>query len=212
MASQPATNNDRGVVLTVGGFCGTDPVAMTFPMFTDDATLTDSNICNDAQQSFINLILPSVLLCMATDAEVRFVSAEGMVDGKLPQRQDFAPGAQPGARTAPSMPSSVCGLLTYYEDPVDVLAGHRIGTGHNFFWGMSKADITNDIISGTLASLYSAVGSLMVAGVATVAGVGKWYRGLAAPKPRTAGQHIKRITGGVVRLYCGTQRRRLIPH
>lgn len=201
-----------GVILTVGGLCGSDRVAMVMPLVTDDGGLDAITRCEDAVAAFRVSEIVTLLNCISSDAQITYLAAEGMCDGMIPFREDFALATYPGSRPAGVMPSSVTSLVAFYADPADLGAGVRMRTAKSFIWGVPQGDVVGDQIQGALLAGLINFGIAMQTGWATQLGGGKWYRQLAAPSTRLPGDPVIRIATSQPRAYIATQRRRLLPH
>ena len=110
---QPVINNDAGVIVTIGLVVNADRVACVFPL-ANDAGLPPETLCSDAVVSFNTSCRTSFLAGMSSDAHIAYAQGEGMVDGKIPYREDYAAGAHPGAIATHAMPNNVTGLGIYY--------------------------------------------------------------------------------------------------
>lgn len=211
--SQPNITNEAGVILTVGITAQSNRCALVFPVGTDAGILSDIITCSLALKAFRTNVLPALCDCFGSEGDVRFINAEGMKDGMIPYREDYDPATFTGTRGGGGLPAS-CGLLiSFYEDPADVVAGHRMRVGHNTIPAQAPDDWPDGYAVGALVDAGNTLANLLVGGWAFDPAVGseKWYRYLAAPA-RTAGTSVRRIVGGTTRGYVGTQRRRLIPH
>lgn len=204
--------SDKGVILTVGILAGADRTAVVMPLATDDGGLDPTTICEDAVEAFVSTCVPQLLACISIDAQVTSVSAEGMMDGTVPFRVDFAPGTAVGTRDNPLMPANVSSLGTFYGDPADIGPGLRMRASHIFIPGLSMADVTVDKIVSTLESAIEAFITTLLNGFTTNLGGGKWYRVLAKSASTSIVQGLKRLISAIARLYVATQRRRLLPH
>ncbi len=203
---------DNGAIATIGIVSGPDRVAIVAPFIADDPGLTPTTRCVDLVAQIIANILTPLTTVMGTDAHVAFVQAEGMVDGEIPSRTDFAPGDYPGAGGSVVMPNNVSGLSVYYGNPADLAPGARMPVGKTFWPAVPSAEVTGDIISNVLFGNYGTIDTLYRTGFATFLGGGKWYRMAGKGNSRTAGTPAVSIISSAVRHYVATQRRRMTPH
>ena len=211
MASiQPAgMHADAGVVLTVGMLNTTsgDTGTIVLPM-SNDAGFTDkAGLCSEACFAFEGVPLTNLLSCLSADTEVRFIAAEGMVNGCVPFRIDYAAGAKPGIQPGDAAPSQVAALITMYADPADLAAGHRMEDGRIYVPFVSEDDITGDTISGPTLTALDLFGQSMLDGWVMNGLPGKWWRVLK--KVHTIGGIIIRTIDHITRVIVATQRRRV---
>lgn len=213
MASiQPAINNSCGAILTIGLVVGKDRLAIVEPYGIDQPAPDLTHMCEDLLDSWGAAAITAFLACLSPDAQVVYLSAEGMQDGRVPSRNDYALGTNPGTLTGAAMPNNVTGLIAYYEDPVDVVVGERMRVGKTYMPGVPETQVTGDILSGTATGAYSAYAGIVINGFASTAyPANKWWRMLSTPKPRNVNTSIRRVVSAVPRAYVCTQRRRLIP-
>lgn len=208
---QPVLASDNGVILTVGILSGVDRTEMVFPVAAAGAVQDPNDLCLNCLNAFTTgLVFAKFLDCISSDAQVTYVQAEGMVDGKVPARKAYAAGAQLGTRPTGVMSSQVASLLIWYEEAADAVTGERIRVGKNFLPGLSEDDITGDIISLTLQGFILTFMDNMAQGFVALVPAGTFYRGLAANNSPAG--NVRRIGRYGVRDYVGTQRRRLTPH
>lgn len=211
---QPVAINDNGVMLSVGLLSNGDRWEIVMPLCYDHAlgAIDAEHICQDAVSSFFAGPFNDLLACLSADTQITFLSAEGMTDGRVPQRVDFAIGANAGSRPAGAMPSNVTALITYYEEPADVAPNTRMRTGKTFLSGIAQSDVAGDHVITALVTLMTTFGADMLLGYAsTLVPATKWYRYLSSPLARAAGTNVKRVGVVSARAYVATQRRRLIP-
>lgn len=212
MSNQPAMTSDKGVICTIGiDTQAGDRTACVFPFATDDGALDFNTLCTDCVLAIQTSILPPLLDCISQDSFVRYIQVEGMMDGMVPSRIDFAAGAFPGTRAHSSIASQVAALVAFYGDPADLGPGVPMRVGKMFLAGISINDVTNDIIQAGLKAALETLASALQSGFATDGGGGKWYRVLARTVVRNVATAVRRTIGGIVRDYVATQRRRLIP-
>jgi hypothetical protein len=210
---QPAATNDNGVVLTVGILSGPDRCAIVLPLGTDSSEIDANNLCADAVLAFNFTCMTLLTACLSTAAQVTFLSADGMVDGKTPSRQDFIPNANQGLRGENVLPSQVAALLYFYRDADQEVGTPRVKLGKNFVPGIANEDVVVDILSTDLVDLLITFSDSLQNGFPTqLDSSKKWYRYLAMPKERTTGTSLIPTYLHGCRQYVGTQRRRLIPH
>jgi hypothetical protein len=210
--TQPLMQNKQGCILTVGFVLGGERMACVLPIATSAEDMTLSGICLDACNSFITSVLGDLLACVSSDAYCSHVQAEGMQNGAVPYRNDFSSTAQVGTGAAGACPANSATLITFYEEPADVISPFKIRTGKTFIPGIPKTAYVNGAL--TDAQLISAYGF----GTDCIDGWPSanepsysWYRVLSVPKPRSTVQNCKRISVATPRGYAGTQRRRLLP-
>lgn len=210
---QPAgMTNDKGVIMTIGFVANGESFQIVLPCSTDSTAIDEDSICEDCVESYIGSDIGDMAAIIASDAYVSFVAGEGMTNGRIPYRHSFDPTAYVGTRTGLSAPTNVCGIAVYYCDPADLLTDARMKTAKTFFSGLSKTDlIENQIVEALYTLIFSAASDLQ-GGFASLVDPGKnWYRVLAAPKTRTAGQTLQRAISPISRTGIYTQRRRLVP-
>lgn len=202
--------NDNGLILTIGvGGADAGLSAVVLPM------CSDSDIDkNKSANSFIDGFtgdLSAFTGIISSDAFIAFIQVEGMVDGIVPARKDFAPTDQPGTRGAGLAPAQVSALAYWYEDSRDVVGPtEKLRVGKCFLPGLCKDDVgAVGIVSDVVDQIGTWANDLQ-AGITDGDG-NTWYRVLAAPKPRTPGQDIRRTYANGGRNYICTQRRRLLP-
>lgn len=211
-SEQPAVNNTFGAVLTIGVNTNGNRAAIVLPVFTTDITLGKVNLCDDAVNSAVTTLVPLMVIVMVATDYISFVQADGMKDGYIPSRQDFAPGANPGLVTGQSLPSQTSVLLSMYEEPDDSIAGKRMRVAKTFMPSVPAGYMTNGQLDPTHVANYDSIVSMFGAGWPGVNDVTKqWFRGLSVPKPRSTTAQVPRIRSGETRQYVGTQRRRLVP-
>ncbi len=213
MAEQPIVHNTLGCILTVGVVSEGDRMAMVMPFVCPSVVLNAIDRANDLVASFIASQIAGLTAQMAETSYISFLNAEGMTDGTVPFRHDFAPTAHNGAVTGSAVSSQTAPLISFYEDPADVVPGKRIGVAKTFFCGFPVSGATGDNLEGANAGAILTVFETYVNGFASLGDAGtNWYRVLSAPKPRTPGTNCKRIVLTVVRGRFGTQRRRMFPY
>ena len=208
--TQPISlNTDHAVTLSIGINVNGDRCEIVLPCATDDTTLSANDLCADAVHAVGAVARPLILSCISPDAYISFIAADGMVDGKVPFRQVYAPTDYPGVLTGAAMPSQVAGLLVFYEEGADVVTGERIRVAHNFIPGIPETEVTGDLVS---ASLFPALTNLalQLKGPMADTGTKNWYRVLATI--RTTATAVRRIGNTGAREWVATQRRRLVPH
>jgi len=211
---QPQIENRYGVLLTVGMVVNTDRCALVMPMCLSNPTPDLNVMCNDAAVSFEDNAMADFQNCFGAKAEVRYLQAEGMQDGAAPARNDFSSGTYMGsAGSGDTLPAS-CGILVvWYEDVIDVTPPDRIRVAKNTIPGIPSSEWDGDTLNGTLQTAAETWAELVQNGFASSLYPSyKWYRFLAAPKPRVTLQQVKRVFNIEVRGYVGTQRRRNVPH
>lgn len=213
VVTQPALTSDKGVIITCGIRTPLDRCAMVFPVATDDNAITASAMCAMAVDDFVTNIVSEICDCLNDTAFVSFVQGEGMDNGLIPARIDFSDTDHQGTRGTGQETSQVAALMIYYQDPAQVVPPHRIGVAKNFIPGIADDDVVGDTIATALALSMEGLLTDLAGGYQTGLTTGKkWYRVLAAPRPRGTAVTLKNVKVAVPRLYTGTQRRRLIPH
>ncbi len=212
MAAQPIIGNSNGAILTIGMVCDGERVAIVEPWGLDATGPDPATLCQDLIDSWQAAVTVTFLACLASDAYIAFLEANGMQDGRVPYRSDYTSAAFPGTASGTSLPSNVTGLIAYYQTPADVPAGHRIRVAKTFMPGVPYPSVTGNVVAPAQTDLYTAYGAEVQAGITSVLYPGQsWWRMLATPKPRSVAQTIPRTINCVARGYVCTQRRRLIP-
>lgn len=211
---QPAgMQNTTGVIVSIGVVCNNDRMAITLPMATQSTLMTNNDFPSDALGSILaDASFANFLTCLSSDAYVSFISGEGMVDGMTPGRLDFSDAEHPGTGPATAVPSSVCGLMFFYEDPEDATLGQRTKQGRNFIPAVSTGNLDGDMLDNTYKTALGEFANALQGGIASALDPdAAWYRVLAAPLNRSPGQPLNRTLNNGARGYVATQRRRLIP-
>lgn len=212
MSIQPVIQNDTGAILTIGCLCNGERLSIVEPYGLDDASADLSTFVKDLIDSWVAANMVNFLACCSQDLAIVFLSGEGMRDGRIPYRTDYAVTAHKGTISSAALPTSVCGLISYYCDPADVVPGHRLGVAKTFFPGLPDAAVTGQAVSSAQQLLYGNYASVVIGSFASVAFSGSnWWRMLSAPKPRSVSTQIPRIEVKVARGYVATQKRRLVP-
>jgi hypothetical protein len=209
----PDITNKAGVILTIGMEGNGDRVEIAIPMGIDPESIDAVKMCEDAVTSFIGGPIEDFLGMLVTGAHITFVAAEGMYNGRVPYREDYAATVYQGTATGAAVSSQVALLLSFYEDVGDESPGARIRVGKSFI----PFGPATDIVAGRWNPTAVAAGMLFVNdclnGWDSVEFDGsKWYRYLATPKTRNVETDVKKIISGECRAYPSTQRRRLTPH
>lgn len=211
--SQPALQSEKGVILTIGLLTGQDRWAIVLPVATDDATAQSNptNACTNAVTAWVNNGLSLLTPCIASDTSIVYVQGEGMVDGHIPFRQDFAPGVEVGSQGTVSLSRNCSVLGVYYVDPSQTLTTGRERVAKNFIAGIDAASVVGDIAQIAVTSAVQTFIDAMAAGFHTASGppYPTWYR--VGKAVRTTGQALPNIVVTAVREYIVTQRRRMIP-
>jgi hypothetical protein len=212
MAEQPVIQNDQGAILTIGLVINSDRVAVVEPYGLSGISGGAVELCFDLVASWRSAAATLFVNCVSSDGYISFIAAEGMQDGKVPYRADFDPSIYPGTAAAGATPNNVSGLIVYYQDPADVVAGHRIRVAKTFMPGIPSGNLVGDQIDSTQQASYNDYATIVQPGFdSTGFPSGKWYRMLATPKPRATTQQIMRTVNTITRGYVVTQKRRLIP-
>lgn len=211
--SEPVNQNNNGVILTVGLRVNGERCAIVLPVACDSTILDDISRCQDACDTFEASSMADFVAIITSDCYVSFLQGEGMVDGMIPHRTDFEPTDNPGTDTTPTVPTNTGGLVSWYCDPADITAPHRMRVAKNTIPGISIGSVSGDIISSGLQVRIGTWAQKWVDGIPSDHdSASNWYRYLAVPKPRsTLGQDLKRVAKIDVRGYMATQRRRFIP-
>jgi hypothetical protein len=210
---QPQVLNGYGAVLTVGIVNNQDRTAIVLPVFTSSTTLNRNDFCADAVNSFTATVLGGLLTLMSSDANVSFVSAEGMQDGYPPFRTDYGLTDQVGTQPANTLPSSCGTLIAFYQETADIIGTARIRVAKTTVPGLSQANFDGEnITTGQSTSALTWGNALQNGWPSVLSSSDNWYRGLAMPLPRATATEVGRINLVVVRGYVGTQRRRNTPH
>lgn len=210
---QPAgMTNDLGVILTVGLFCNGEAMQIVQPFATDSSALTPENVCSDAVASFALAAIDDLMDCLSSGCYCAFVGAEGMVNGTIPYRQNFASSDHPGTRDAGTLPTNVSALGIYYALPDDLPTGAKMKVAKTFLGGLAQSDvIENTVVSAVVGALQTFL-TLCLAGYASSNDTSaNWYRVNSTPKTRVPGQAITRNQVALPRNGVYTQRRRLVP-
>lgn len=212
MAQPTPLNKANGIMLTVGLVTNNDRWEIVLPIAPEPTTThTGVTACVDAAAGFFANALAVLLPCFSGATSLVFIQAEGMVDGFIPARQDYAPGAHVGGGGLGAMPTSVAGLILYYGDPGQTLPKKHTRVGKNFMAGIDSAEVTGDHISDHLAGLYQTFALLMMNGFLGQDGLTTYYRVVSKDVP-PAGLVLGNSRAVVIRDYVATQRRRLTPH
>lgn len=210
--NQPDLTNDSGVILTVGIRTPQDRAAIVLPLSTNDSSLDARGLCTNAALAFESECIPLLVAGLGASAYITFLQAVGMVDGFIPARTDYGPLDHPGTRTGPGECSQIAALCIYYALPSDLPANGRMRVAKNFIPGLSDTDVQGDYIAAAVQTALDTFLEKICNGFAdTSTPSSTWYRVLATPTSRAAGQVVTRVGLAMTRLYVGTQRRRLIP-
>jgi len=210
--------NDNGVVLTIGIQSSGEQSCIVLPIATETAMNADE-VCSAAMTDFMTAQMALLCGIISTDAYVRFIQSEGMIDGTIPARLDFTSSDQPGTLGGGTVPNQVGGLMIFYSNPDDIEDAHRIRVGKNFVPGISITHVNNGLLDGTVVTALVALATSLQSGYTNTHGGGKWWRVCAVPydtdtdpPTRPPGLEIVRTSVATARGYTGTQRRRLLPH
>ena len=210
---QPDQTSDHGVILTIGFVVNGERAATVLPVFVDTSAYIRRDLCQAAVDSATDQLVPSFAAQMSEQAYVSFCSAEGMLDGYIPARNDFLPIQYPGEITGECLPAQTAALLIWYAEPVDLPAGGRMRSAKTFLPGVPVSKISNGMLDLTYRGGLATMAGLLQEGWEDATDPSyKWYRALAAPQNRTTAEHVKRVSTATCRDYVSTQRRRLIPH
>ena len=199
---------ENSVIITIGILVNADRCAIVFPLSSDTAVDPITG-CGDAVSGVVSDIIPLLQQCMASDSYIQYVQAEGAVDGMTPQRSDFSSGLYPGLVSGVSAPSSVGGMMGFYEDPADKpTPTSRTRLGKNTIPGVSVSELTGDLISLAIQGALLALGNDLLNGF--TGGSNRWYR-VVKIVSRTIGAGVIRAADNIARGYVVTQRRRMVP-
>jgi hypothetical protein len=212
--AQPLVTPNFGVILSIGLVSKGDRMEMVMPLITDGTVVTANNLCSDAVQSVQNNLVPTIQPCLTDSTYISFIAAEGMENGKIPYRLDYASGVLPGTISAiDPLPNNVAVLLAFYADPALLPLGARMRVGKTFIPAVPESLWTGDRISAPGLVLYDALAQMMLVGFASVlTPAKKWYRCTSAPQRGAGVSLCLRAVSAIARIYTGTQRRRLLPH
>ncbi len=208
--AQPALSSENGVIVTVGCVTNNDRWEIVMP-FASIHVHDGLSICSDAGIGFAADALPLLVACLSSDTQVMFIQVEGMVDGSVPARKDYAPGAQVGTRAAGTLPTSVAALIDWYGDPAQTLPSGRTRIGKNFIAGIAATDVVGDHVQSSLGGVLQAFGLHCMDGFTGGDGTTLYYRVIRG-SDRVSGQTLANARAVVIREYVVTQRRRLTPH
>lgn len=212
--SQPASmNNSSGGIVTIGIRCNGDRAAIVLPIATDEVGMDKKEFTKILCDSVDAHVVDVLAACLASNAYISFIAADGMMDGMVPHRIDYGADEHPGEEEGECETSQVAGLIVYYQDPQDVVGGSRMKVAKNFIPGIPDAWVTGDTVNPSLKTNLDALALVLTSGfVMTESPAGKWYRVMSCPKPRNLEQNVHRVGVWMSRGYTATQRRRLIPH
>src|SRR6185369_3439051 len=128
------------------------------------------------------------------------IQVEGMMDGSVPARQDYAAGLYPGTRTGTTIANNVCGLGALYCDPTDTPAGDVMPVAKTFFPGLSTSDVTNDLVATAVRTAIEAFLQALQEGMVSAgSGDGKWWRVLKKASQTAFSELLKRTINWVSR-------------
>lgn len=207
----PAVTNSKGVILQVGIVVNNDRTELVIPCATDGALSDNNTRCFDAVTGFEANVLPALLAAMSSGAYVSFLQADGMVNGMIPFRTNYAAGVKPGTRGAAPVPSSTGGLISFYAEPADLGVGARMRTAHNTIPGPDVTDLSGDALVGAYKGVLNSFGLSLQVGFLGGGPGDTFYRVLAA-KHGAGGQPLIRVAFVDVPGYVATYRRRILPH
>jgi hypothetical protein len=212
MSNQPIMSNSQGAILTIGMVLNGERVACVEPYGLDQVDPDKITFCDDLVTTWRTANMAAWLAMLSQDCYVAFLSADGMQDGAIPHREDYTPTTHVGAQAHPSLPSNVTGLIAYYEDPADVVPGHRIRVAKTFVPGIPDVQVVGQQVLTAQILLMATYSGQVQGGFASTLYPGQdWYRMLSVPKPRATDAQIPRTATNTPRGYVCTQRRRLIP-
>jgi hypothetical protein len=211
--AQIQAESKQGAILTVGFVLGGDRMAIVEPWVLDAASPDLNTLCKDLHDSWVAAQLPLITACYSADCYLAFIQAEGMMDGRVPYREDFLPSVWPGTLAAVTLPANCTGMGTYYLDSRDFISPRkRMATAKTFFPALPESLVTGNLIDPTVVSNYQSYIDSAQNGIGSILyGSQKWWRVLAAPKPRNTSANCPRSTGQIARGYVCTQRRRMTP-
>jgi len=215
--SQPPMTSDRGVMLSIGIGANGNRCVIVLPVATDDTIITPAFLGQFAVAGFVANMLDAFLLPMlGEDADVRYIQAEGMDPGTVvPFRKEYAPVDKIGTGGTGMVSPNAGLLITYYEDPADVLVTEIIRTGKNTIPGQPSEHWPDGFPDSTMIVAGDDFGAACIAGWNGDPDMSpaKWYRVLGAPPVgHSAAYSLRRIVSAQTRGYSGNQKRRLVPH
>lgn len=212
MAQQVVVPNSDGAILTIGLLVNGERCANVEPYGLAGGGVGPVLLASDLCNSWLAGQLSNYLAMISSDAQITFLAAEGMQDGVVPQRLDFAPGTHVGTNAAGASPTQVAALIIYYEDPADVVPGHRIRVAKTFVVGVPDGNIDGNAINSAQEGHLDNYGQQAQLGFASVLNPSStWQRMLSVPKPRATPANIPRIVTFGARGGIYTQKRRLVP-
>ena len=121
-------SNDAGVILSIGMVGGANRMEMVVPLFINTLLDDKDAMCEDAVNSFVNAVIGDLQDCMSSDAYISYLAAEGMRDGLIPFRADYASTTYAGSGDAGLIPPTVACLATFYAASTDLPSGGRMRT------------------------------------------------------------------------------------
>lgn len=215
MASPPqpsGMNTGKGVVVSCGIVVHGNRTECVFPVTYDGSGLGPANICQTAVFGFEANVMPQIMDCMGEDAYISFINGEGMDDGCIPFRIDYASTANPGTRTGKALPPQDGLLIVFYSDPADLAPTDRVSAAKNFIPGMSKDDWVDGALDSALVANGQTLADTLQNGFQDVSLAYTFYRVIQPKRPHAPDQPIRRVLGQLPRFYMGIQRKRILPH
>lgn len=201
---------DYGSVLSVQFLVAGQRAECVIPLADDSQVVVATNKNRDVCEAFVAQGLPLLLDCLAQDAQVIGVSAEGMVDGDIPFRLNFPLGSYEGTIAHDCVPQSIASLIAFYADPADVAPGNRTRVAKTMIPGVPETSIAGEIIDGALKTAVGLFMDLLLNGMGGGSAGGIWRRVMA--EVRGIGATIRLAIQGIVRDYIASVKRRLLPH
>ena len=216
---QTDCTNDNGVIVTLGFQIGDQSVAIVLPMGEPAGLSTEPQQTNNAVNAVLGwaTVGTDLMSYLSPGCYLSYIQGDGMVDGYIPARYEFAPATHPGTGTGNPVPQQVSALITGYDDTGFSVAALR--RCHTYLPGLPQAAFTAEILNPTLQyNLETLFNKLIFIGVSEDTNSTVWFRYLAAPyvvvsgkRTRPSGTNIRRIGAFDCRSYAATQKRRLLP-
>lgn len=213
--AMPELKAGSGVVVTIGIMAAGDRTAIVIPLATPTEEIDNKDLCFKACDAVESSLYGYLLDCICTQAYIRYIQAEAMMNGKVPFRKGYGTTEYPGTRTGVVMPSNVAGLALFYsykeeDDPPT----KRTRVAKTFLPGLSATDVDGDVMVSALRGKITLFANALIDGIADSGSPSNiWHRALAVPRPRPTDPQtaLGRIASAVVPNNVATQRRRLIP-
>jgi hypothetical protein len=172
-----------------------------------DATL----LCKDAVDAFQVDALPSLQACLSEQAQITGISAQGLVPGRIPHRENYVLGTYLGGIEQNTLPPNVSGIVDFYFASSDVSPGNKTVVSHTSIPGLPETEVDGKTVSVTLRGLLDTFAEKFVVGIASGdEDFSAWKRINSAAKKAigdTVRVTIYKVTSDIV----GSVRRRLFP-